>query len=82
MGSLDLTMGSDNLAGMSVRVFAFRKCIENDIHTRSDHGQSVTSSVCFSQTYRDGGHSQNAIINAPPANYFQRQGQRLMERLG
>jgi len=38
MGSLDLTMGSDNLAGMSVRVFAFRKCIENDIHTRSDHG--------------------------------------------
>jgi hypothetical protein len=46
------------------------------------HVGYVSSSVCFSQTYRDGGHSQNAIINAPPANYFQRQGQRLMERLG
>ena len=46
------------------------------------HVGYVSLSVCFSQTYRDGGHSQNAIINAPPANYFQRQGQRLMERLG
>ncbi len=34
--SLDLTVGSANLAGMSVRVFAFRKRIENDIRTRSD----------------------------------------------
>ena len=35
--SLDLTVGSANLAGMSVRVFAFRKRIENDIRTRSDN---------------------------------------------
>ena len=35
--SLDLTVGSTYLAGMSVRVFAFRKRIENDIRTRSDN---------------------------------------------